>query len=523
MDLGGEISQPGGGRGTLMGVAKSVKSGVRVRIRADRGGFVGLRMSGAARGAAVMACGLALGAAGAQTELPPAPSAVQAGLKLPNGVVVKRETPGAVPLKLDDAIAMGVKGNAQVIVQGDQEKYVQGSILTAENALLPTVAFKGYTQAQEINLAAMGFNANSLAGISIPGFDASSIQTIVKVNTTSAQLTLSQPVFNLPAFYLYRASKKAIDATRQNTLNVRGGAVLAIGGLYLRALADEAQLRNAEALVKQDQVVYDHARAERDAGVGINLDVLRAQVQLQQEQQEVIRDANAVAKDKISLNREMGQPAGQELTLVDTVPFAEYAGLGLEDAKALAYTKRKDLLSLEAQLSLAQETEKAIKYQRLPTLGVGGFYGVLGETTGLYHGVFAAQGSLKVPIFEEGTLRGEKEVAVAQTQALRRQIEGKRVQIEADIRTAMLDVQSSAELVKVARSNQVLAGQELEDATARFNAGVDDSLPLVKAQAAFVGAQTQVIQAEFQYNYAKLTLARNTGVVETEYKQYLGR
>jgi outer membrane protein TolC len=309
----------------------------------------------------------------------------------------------------------------------------------------------------------------------------------------------------------------------QNTLNVRGGVVLAIGGLYLRALADEAQLRDAQALVKQDQVVYDHAKAERDAGVGINLDVLRAQVQLQQEQQEVIRDENAVAKDKIQLNRTMGQPAGQELELVDTIPFEEYVGLPLEEAKALAYTRRKDLLSLEAQLGVAEETAKAIKYQRLPTVGISGFYGVLGETTGLYHGVFAAEGQVKVPIFEEATLRGQKEVAAAQTIALRRQIDSTKSQIEADIRTATLDVESSAQLVKVARSNQVLAGQELEDATARFNAGVDDSLPVVRAQAALEGAQAQVIQAEFQYNYAKLTLARNTGVVETQYKTYLGR
>jgi outer membrane protein TolC len=351
----------------------------------------------------------------------------------------------------------------------------------------------------------------------------SGIAPIVKVNTTSAQLTLQQPLFNAPAFFLYRASKRVGEATMQNTLNVRGGVVLAIGGLYLRALADEAQLRDAQALVKQDQVVYDHAKAERDAGVGINLDVLRAQVQLQQEQQEVIRDENAVAKDKIQLNRTMGQPAGQELELVDTIPFEEYVGLPLEEAKALAYTRRKDLLSLEAQLGVAEETAKAIKYQRLPTVGISGFYGVLGETTGLYHGVFAAEGQVKVPIFEEATLRGQKEVAAAQTIALRRQIDSTKSQIEADIRTATLDVESSAQLVKVARSNQVLAGQELEDATARFNAGVDDSLPVVRAQAALEGAQAQVIQAEFQYNYAKLTLARNTGVVETQYKTYLGR
>ena len=75
----------------------------------------------------------------------------------------------------------------------------------------------------------------------------------------------------------------------------------------------------------------------------------------------------------------------------------------------------------------------------------------------------------------------------------------------------------------MSRSNVELARQALSDATDRFTAGVDDDLPVVRAQASLVGAQTQVVQAEFQYNYAKLELARYTGVVETEYKRYLGR
>ena len=148
---------------------------------------------------------------------------------------------------------------------------------------------------------------------------------------------------------------------------------------------------------------------------------------------------------------------------------------------------------------------------------------MIGVTTGSYHGVFAATGSVKFPIFEEAVIRGQEEVAAAQTRALDQQIAALRVQIEADIRSAMLDVDSAAQLVKVALSNQELAGQVLNDATLRFTAGVDDSLPVVQAQAALQGAQAQVIQAEFQYNNAKLTLARNTGVVESSYKIYLGR
>jgi outer membrane protein TolC len=52
---------------------------------------------------------------------------------------------------------------------------------------------------------------------------------------------------------------------------------------------------------------------------------------------------------------------------------------------------------------------------------------------------------------------------------------------------------------------------------------VDDNLPVVQAQATLANAQSRLISTEFQLNQAKLQLARNTGVVETEYKQYLGR
>ena len=170
-----------------------------------------------------------------------------------------------------------------------------------------------------------------------------------------------------------------------------------------------------------------------------------------------------------------------------------------------------------------QHSAKAVRYQRLPTLSFGGDYGVIGVTNGLYHGEFTAQGKLQFPIFEEASLRGEREVADAQVSRIQSQIANLRVTIDQQIRDSLLDVQSSAELVKVARSNVDLSTQELQDATERFTAGVTDNLPVVEAQASLAAAQTRQVQSEFQYNQSKLALARNIGVMETQYKAYLGR
>ncbi len=438
---------------------------------------------------------------------------------------VLRGSGTALPLSLDEAIARGLRQNLQVALSLQNEKRVRGGQSTAVNALLPTLQFQAYTNAQEINLAAMGFKATSLGPLLAQlggGAGGSSFRSIVKVNVTDAQLNLNQQLFNVPAYYLYRASQKARSVAGLQTLNVRSGVVLQVGGQYLTVLADAAQIANLEAQVKSDQIGLEQAQDRQRAGVGVHLDTLRAQVQLQTEQQTLINEENVYAKDKIQLNRLMGAPADQEYVLSDTAPYADLAMLPQNITLDYAFTKRKDYLSLLAQMEVARETARAVRFERLPSVAMGGFYGVLGETTGLYHGVFTAQGSVNFPIFKEAQFRGEAEVAQAQLMALRQQIDGLRVTIDQQIRSNMLDVQSSNDLVKVARSNVELATQELADSLERFKAGVTDNLPLVEAQATLANAQSQLVQQLFQYNTAKLQLARSVGVTESEYKSYLG-
>ena len=451
-------------------------------------------------------------------ELPQAPTPNL--VKLPGDVVVQQATPGALPLSLDDAIARGEKQNLQMKLVIQNERMVHGELLTVENNLLPSLTAEGEAEAQEINLAALGFKPASLAEFGIaPG----TFSSIVKVNTLSAQMSVNQQLFNLPAFFLYRSAQKARKAANLSTLNMLGGITLGVGTQYLLALADQAQIENAKALERADQVALQQATASHDAGVGTNLDVLRARVQLQTQQQTLINDENTFAKDKIALNRMIGLPADQEIALTDTAPYAEYAELPLEDAMKLAFQRRKDLLNLQVQLDVATQTRKAVRAERLPSVSFNGYYGVLGEIDGLSHGVFAATGKVSVPVFEEGQLRGQREVADAQITALRQQIESLRISIEQQIRSSMLDVQSSNDLVKVARSNVDLSTQELQDTLDRYSAGVDDNLPVVQAQATLAQAQSRLIQTLYQYNQAKLSLARNTGVVESQYKVYLGR
>jgi outer membrane protein TolC len=88
------------------------------------------------------------------------------------------------------------------------------------------------------------------------------------------------------------------------------------------------------------------------------------------------------------------------------------------------------------------------------------------------------------------------------------------------VRAAQLNLQSSAELVNVARSNIDLAEQTLTQSRDRFTAGVADSVEVVQSQEAVASAHEQYISSLYNYNYAKISLARALGVAEQGVKDY---
>ena len=240
--------------------------------------------------------------------------------------------------------------NLQMLLILQNERMVHGELLTVENNLLPSLTAKGALEAQQIDLAALGFKAGIAGGVRHRARDISNDcegEYCFGADQHGPAAVQCAGVLSVPS------AQKAAAAANYSTLNVRGGVTLAVGTQYLLALADAAQIENARALEKADEVAYRQAKDSHDAGVGTNLDVLRARVQLQTQQQAVISTENAFAKDKIALNRLIGLPADQEITLTDTAPYAEFAEMPLAGREAPRVSAAEGPAESEAQLEVA--------------------------------------------------------------------------------------------------------------------------------------------------------------------------
>jgi len=306
-------------------------------------------------------------------------------------------------------------------------------------------------------------------------------------------------------------------------MSARGEVVQQVATAYLHAIAASSEVDNAKALEATSEVLVRHAHEAHEAGVIANLDELRARVQLQAQQQARIASQNALEKDLILLKREIGIDPGQKIALTDPAPYSDLAAQTPEEVRAIAYKNRQDYQNLQNQVIEVKAIHTAYRSQRLPSLSFGGNYGVSQVGGAGSHGNFVAQGTLSVPLFREAKLRGDVEAAQAHVDAINAQLADLRGKIDQQVRSALLDVGATAKLVEVARSNVELATRALADETDRVNAGVDDNLPLVTAQSTLASAQSNLVESLFQYNLSKLALARAAGIIESQYREYLGR
>jgi outer membrane protein TolC len=273
--------------------------------------------------------------------------------------------------------------------------------------------------------------------------------------------------------------------------------------------------------VESAQALYAKAHDQQLAGVVPAIDALRAQVEFQTRQQQLIAARNDYAKQKLLLARTIGLPPGQEFNLTDKSPYEPLTPMSLEQALQRAYALRPDYLAAVQQVRGAQLFRRAATAEHLPSLNLAGDYGAAGVNVGNSHGVFDVGATLAIPIFAGGRAHADALQAEATLRQSKQQLDSLRGQIDYDVRAALLDLNSAADQVEVARQALDLANQTLDQARDRFTAGVTDNLEVVQAQEAVATANESFISSLYAHNVAKISLARAIGFAEEGVKQYL--
>jgi len=441
---------------------------------------------------------------GQTTQNGVSPSSFQGSL------VTDQPTGSVMDLSLDEAIRRGLEHNLGVILQSSQQEAAAGQRLEQLQELLPTVDAQAKISVTQLNLAAEGFKFPGINPIVGP----------FQVVDFRAYLTWS--LFNVSSMENFIAARHNFQGAKLSAQDARDMVVLTVGNAYLTCVADAARVQSVGSELKTTQVSLDQANANHDAGTSPKLDVLRAQVDNQNLQQQLIVAQNQFQKDKLALARTIGLPLAQQFTLTDTAPYAPLDAIDVDQAVAQALKNRKDLQAMEEQLKAAKAQKTAAFAQQLPSASFQGDFGDIGTTPGHSHDTYSAAGIVSAPVLQIAKTHGDEEVADAKYRQLQAEYSDMTQQVNADVRDAILDIQSAAKLVEATKSNVDLADEALSEAQQRFKAGISDNLATSQAESQAEQASDQYISALYQHNIAKLSLARALGVAQTNYKDYFG-
>jgi outer membrane protein TolC len=443
----------------------------------------------------------------------------------PSGALAQSFFQGSVPtgqatgttlnLSLRDAVTRALRFNLGEIESQENTRAARAVRLRSLNALLPNLAARVSAETQQINLRALGF-PSTLGPITLP-------MVLGPFGVADARAYFSQELFNWSDIKNWKSSAESERASQYTYKNDRNLVVMTAADAYLLVIADAANVDSIRAQVKTAHTLYQQDVDKNRHGVIASIDVLRAQVELETQQQRLIAAENQLNIDKLTLGRVIGLPNGQNFRLTDSVPYAPLAGITLEQALAQAYATRPDYLSDKAQVRAAELAIQAAGGENYPSLSTATDFGDIGSPNfGTSHETFDFALTLNIPVFQGTRVRADKlqaDSALQQRRAELADLEGK---IDDQVRTAFFNLQSSSELVGVAKNNIVLANQTLTQAQDRSAAGVADNLEVVQAQESVASANQSYIASVYSYNLAKISLAQAIGVAEQLGLQYLG-
>jgi outer membrane protein len=413
-------------------------------------------------------------------------------------------SPGSLQLTLKQAVQLALKQNPQRVIarlltfESDRNRDI------ALSALLPQAHIEGSGSINQYNFQSIEHTKRSTAG---------------PFQVIQAGPAFSQTILNFQQIRGYQIGREGTRQARADEQTTRETVVNLVVDQYLlilRALATRDAARSRVALAQR---LYEQATELQKTGIGLNIDTVRANVELQNERQNLIDAETLTHTTTYGLADLLDLPRDQDLEATDRLDFYELPALDRELLLNQALTSRPEIRSLTSQKRIAELTTDSARDQRLPQLDFSGFWLYQGSRFNNGIPAYTYALSLQFPLFTGGRIRAETARAKLEEQRvaeIRRQLEA---QIIDQVKSALDQLTAARNSVDVANLGFKLAQEEVAQAQRRFQAGVTTNVEVITAQDALARASDNQIAALFQFNLSRASLAHATGEIEAIYSK----
>ncbi|MBX9928634.1 MAG: TolC family protein [Gemmatimonadaceae bacterium] len=374
--------------------------------------------------------------------------------------------------------------------------------------LLPSLSLSLGENARTFNTATLGFSFRDANGR--PAFDPNG-QVIGPVRVVDARGTLRAPLLDWSALERWRAARASADVADAEAAQARDGAGGRAALAWLRTTRAMALIdaRASDSTLAAE--LLDIARQQLQAGVGVALDVTRANSQYALARAQLLGARNELARARLDLASALGL-AREQLPLLLPLSASTSAPLPTEaEAVQDALARRADIRALDTQTFVARRQLAAIRGERIPALTAYRDQGAIGGATAHLLNTYTWSLGVSVGLFDGFRREGRVQEQQLAVQELTLRAQDQRDLATTEVRSALLDAASATEQLAAATERLGFATQELEQARERFRAGVASNADVITASLSLNAARTLVIDARMAHETARVALARASG------------
>ena len=388
-----------------------------------------------------------------------------------------------VELSLHESIVMALQNNPAIkIADADKEKAEWG-IREAKGGKMPTLSLNHSDSWSDANDR---FNSN--ATLRLPLYTGGRAEAAIK----QAQIN-------------FKVNNLGVDKSKQQVqLDATTG--------YFTILQTINSLKVSQESVDQMLAHLKNVQAQYSVGTVAKSDVLRSEVELANNQQNLIKAQNNYDLAVSRLNNIIGLPLDTEVKLKDELKHNRYE-LSLDDAIQYAMIHRPEAIQADYAIDAAKQGVKAAESGKLPTVDASA---TTGWSDTKFPGMENNSNSIGISaswnVFDSGVTHARIKQADSAVAKAAIQAQQTKDTVQLEVRQAYLNMNEADKRISATYVAVEKAEEDFKIGGVRYGAGVGTNLDVIDTQVALTQAKNNYIQAMYDYNTSKANLDKAMGM-----------
>jgi len=418
----------------------------------------------------------------------------------------------SLKLSFDEAIDMALKNNPQILASKAQIDVYTGKSKEAFSGFLPQLNASAIYKRTTVNSPAQ-VNLKLPSSLStISSSIAGKRESMDSYDNYTLGLTLNQLLWDFGRTSgLYDATMKMKDSTIEDLKSTSDNLIINLYQTVLGYLLNQELYKAALSYEKQMESHLEMARAQVDAGIRTNIDVLRAESDLYNAKLNSLKIKNMVALSQINLKNLLG--IAEEVDIEIGPP---QRGESLQIASSQNYDyiqKRPEYLSMKMKVESLRGTLKSARAGYFPSLSLVGGLSYNGyQLDGLVYN-WNIGGQLSWNLFSGFYTQSYEQEIRAQIHSLEANLQQVIQSIYLEIENSKILYREATERLELSKALLKVAEESLNLTEARYKSGLGTFIEVSDAQNVYVNAKNAVIQADYDLMLSEIRFKKAIGML----------